>query len=224
VSTGRRINATRLLLGAVAVLSAVTLGLAAFMFRGVLFPRDQSATLPVAARLQGGTPTSGVSGFTSLEQPHPMPELQFVDGEGHALTLAEFRGRVVLLNIWATWCVPCRKEMPTLDRLQAKLGSRDFQVVALSIDRAGIPPVSQFYKELGLTALGTYVDQSGKAAGSLGTVGIPTTLLVDRDGQEVARKVGPAEWDSPEVIALIRRQLRTGSADAAAGQSGADVK
>ena len=153
-----------------------------------------------------------------------MPELQFVDGEGHALTLAEFRGRVVLLNIWATWCVPCRKEMPTLDRLQAKLGSRDFQVVALSIDRAGIPPVGQFYKELGLTALGTYVDKSGKAAGSLGTVGIPTTLLVDRDGQEVARKVGPAEWDSPEVIALIRRQLRTGSANAAAGQSGADVK
>jgi thiol-disulfide isomerase/thioredoxin len=203
---------------------AIALGLAAFMFRGVLFPRDQSATLPVAARLQGGTATSGESGFTSLEQPRPMPELQFVDGEGHALTLAEFRGRVVLLNIWATWCVPCRKEMPTLDRLQAKLGSRDFQVVALSIDRAGVPPVGQFYKELGLTALGIYVDQSGKAAGSLGTIGIPTTLLVDRDGQEVARKVGPAEWDSPEVIALIRRQLRTGSADAAAGQSGADVK
>jgi thiol-disulfide isomerase/thioredoxin len=224
VSTGRRTNATRLLLGAVAILMAAALGLAAFMFRGVLFPRDQSATLPVAARLQGGPATSGESGFTSLEQPRPMPELQFVDGEGHALTLAEFRGRVVLLNIWATWCVPCRKEMPTLDRLQAKLGSRDFQVVALSIDRAGIPPVGQFYKELGLTALGTYVDQSGKAAGSLGTIGIPTTLLVDRDGQEVARKVGPAEWDSPEVIALIRRQLRTGSADAAAGQSGADVK
>lgn len=153
-----------------------------------------------------------------------MPELQFIDGDGRGLSLADFRGRVVLLNVWATWCVPCRQEMPTLDRLQAKLGSPNFQVVALSIDRAGVSVVKQFYQELGLTALVTYVDQSGKAAGSLGTVGIPTTLLVDRDGQEVARKVGPAEWDSPEVIALIRRQLRTGSADAAAGQSGADVK
>lgn len=149
-----------------------------------------------------------------------MPELQFIDGDGRGLSLADFRGRVVLLNVWATWCVPCRQEMPTLDRLQAKLGSPNFQVVALSIDRAGVSVVKQFYQELGLTALGTYVDQSGKAAGSLATVGIPTTLLVDRDGQEIGRKVGPAEWDSPEVVALIHRHLEPRTP----GGTGADAK
>ena len=159
--------------------------------------------------------------FSFFDQPRPVPELHFVDGEEHAMSLADFRGRAILLNIWATWCVPCRKEMPTLDRLQAELGGPDFQVVTLSIDHGGVPVVKQFYKELGLKALGIYVDQSGQAATALRTVGVPTTLLIDREGREVGRKLGPAEWDSPQVIAVIRERLRLPPrADRTDGSSG----
>ena len=142
-----------------------------------------------------------------VDPPAAVPALRFVDGDGRAMTLADFHGRVVLLNVWATWCVPCRKEMPTLDRLQAKLGGPGFQVVALSIDRQGAAVVKSFYRELGLAKLGIAIDQSGKATQLLHAVGVPVTLLIDRDGREVARKMGPAEWDSPEMTAIIRRYL-----------------
>ncbi|RDL48020.1 Thiol:disulfide interchange protein TlpA [Ensifer sp. M14] len=141
------------------------------------------------------------------ETPQPVPELSFVDDEGRELSLVDFRGRAILLNVWATWCVPCRKEMPALDRLQAKLGSPDFEVVAVSIDRGGLAPVKAFYGELGLKALGIYVDASGRTAARLGTVGIPTTLLINPAGLEAGRLVGPAEWDGPALINIIQRQL-----------------
>jgi len=111
-----------------------------------------------------------------------LPDVGFVDGDGRAASLADFRGRVVLLNLWATWCVPCRREMPALERLQAKLGGAEFIVLPLSIDRGGVPPVKRFYEELGLAALGVFVDQSGAATGKLATTGVPTTLLIDREG------------------------------------------
>lgn len=137
----------------------------------------------------------------------PLPDLEFLDGEGRELTLDSFKGQTLLLNIWATWCVPCRKEMPALDRLQAKLGGPDFRVVAVSIDRGGLPVVKDFYEELGLQALEIYVDPSGSSANKVGAVGIPTTLLVSRNGREVARAVGPAEWDSSEVVQFMRDYL-----------------
>ncbi|MGH6894973.1 MAG: TlpA family protein disulfide reductase [Geminicoccaceae bacterium] len=142
--------------------------------------------------------------FSALETPRELPELRFVDGDGREMTLEAFEGRTILLNIWATWCVPCREEMPALDRLQAKLGGPDFVVVPLSIDREGLPAVKAFYEELGLEALGIYVDQSGKASRQLGAVGIPTTLLVDSEGREVGRTLGPAEWDSDEIVEFLR--------------------
>lgn len=137
----------------------------------------------------------------------PVPDLEFLDGEGRELTLDTFKGQILLVNIWATWCVPCRKEMPALDRLQAKLGGPEFRVVALSIDRGGLPVVKDFYEELGLQALGIYVDPSGNAMSTVGAVGIPITLLVDRDGREIARAVGPAEWDSGEVVQFMQEYL-----------------
>lgn len=97
--------------------------------------------------------------------------------------------------------------MPTLDRLQAALGGADFQVVALSIDRQGLPAVRKFYTEIGIRHLDMHVDGSGKAARDLGAVGLPTTLLIDRAGGEIGRLVGPAEWDAPEMIAFIRRRI-----------------
>jgi thiol-disulfide isomerase/thioredoxin len=145
--------------------------------------------------------------FDLLDPPRPLPELRFVDGEGRPLTLADFRGKVILLNIWATWCIPCLREMPTLDRLQAKLGGPRFEVVVLSIDIGGIPVVEKFYRALKLDSLGIYVDKTLRAQRDLGIVGIPTTLLIDRQGREIGRLAGPAEWDSKEAIKAIRRYL-----------------
>jgi thiol-disulfide isomerase/thioredoxin len=152
--------------------------------------------------------------FIIHETPLAVPELSFVDGEGHEMSLADFGGRTILLNIWATWCVPCREEMPALDRLQAKLGNSGFEVVPLSIDRNGLPAVNAFYQELGLEALGIYVDASGKAVGNLGAVGIPTTLLINPEGLEAGRLVGPAEWDGPEIIEILQQQFEMTADDA----------
>lgn len=170
-------------------------------------PDSAGASAPITASAAGGA--EGERAFSLHEQPEPVPALQFVDGAGHAMTLADFSGKTVLLNLWATWCVPCREEMPALDRLQAKLGSPEFEVIPLSIDRGGLATVETFYQELGLTALAVYVDDSGKAAQQLRAVGIPTTLLINREGQEVGRLVGPAEWDAPAAVAVIRNLLRT---------------
>lgn len=190
----------------------------AFGFLGILVPafvfywgieigRDFLAppadpTPPNASR--GETPSLD---FAFFDQPRPLPELRFVGGDDRALTLADFRGRPVLLNVWATWCVPCRKEMPSLDRLQAKLGPSQLLVLPLSIDLQGLPIVRKFYDELGLASLGTYLDQSGAAAAKVNAVGVPTTLLIDREGREIGRKIGPAEWDSAETIALLHEHF-----------------
>ncbi|WP_309228650.1 TlpA disulfide reductase family protein [Roseomonas sp. KE2513] len=164
----------------------------------------QSSRQPAAAA--SATPADRLA-LVPLAPPRPVPELRFVRGDGRTLALEDFRGRAVLLNIWATWCVPCRTEMPALDRLQAALGGSGFEVVALSIDRGGLPAVEAFYREVGPRSLGVYVDQTGDASRALGTAGIPTTLLIDREGREVARKIGPAEWDGPEMVGAIRRHL-----------------
>lgn len=193
------------------IISAAGLGLAALLAGGVYHHfatgsarvGTSAATVP---SLAVETATSG-GAFSIHEEPKRIPELRFVNGEGQEMSLEDFQGKTVLLNIWATWCVPCRKEMPALDRLQANLGGPDFEVVPLSIDRAGLPAVEAFYQELDLESLGIYVDQSASAAYELGAVGLPTTLLVNPEGQELGRLVGPAEWDSPEMVALLRQQL-----------------
>lgn len=145
--------------------------------------------------------------FSFLDHPAESPEIHFVDGDGRPLTLGDFRGRPILLNIWATWCVPCRKEMPSLDRLQAKFDPSQFLVLTLSIDRQGVPAVRNFYQELGLRSLGIYVDQPGTVLHLLRAPGVPTTVFVDRDGRQIGRKIGPAEWDGPEAVALLRDHL-----------------
>jgi len=140
--------------------------------------------------------------------PRPLPPLKFSDGNGHPLTLDSFKGRAVALNLWATWCVPCRKEMPSLDRLQARLGGRSFVVLPLSIDRQGMDVVGPFYRALGLSAVGIYLDPTSAATATLGIEGVPTTLLIGVDGREVGRVAGATEWDSPAMIATIRRTSR----------------
>ncbi|MBA8836465.1 TlpA family protein disulfide reductase [Rhizobium leguminosarum] len=145
--------------------------------------------------------------FVLRDAPEPVPALQFTDDAGRPQTLDMFRGKVVLLNVWATWCLPCRKEMPTLDRLQATLGGPDFEVVALSIDRGGLEAVKRFYAEVGVQHLAVHVDATSQAGFALASFGLPTTLLVDRQGQELGRLVGPAEWDAPDMTAFLRSVL-----------------
>lgn len=145
--------------------------------------------------------------FAVLDTPAVAPEISFADSTGQPKTLADYSGKMVLLNIWATWCVPCRKEMPTLDRLQAKLGGPDFEVVALSVDRGGPGLVKKFFAETGVTHLALNIDTSAKAMFALGTVGLPTTLLIDREGREVGRLIGPAEWDAPDMVDFIRGRI-----------------
>ena len=134
----------------------------------------------------------------------PLPDIQFGDGDGHAGKLADYRGKVVLMNVWATWCIPCRQEMPTLDRLQAELGGPDFQVVALSIDRGGADVVRKFYQETSVQRLKILLDRGHSAFEALAVIGLPTTVLIDREGREIGRLVGPAEWDTPDMIAFLK--------------------
>ena len=189
----------KLVIGAAAALVVITLiAGGAYWAMKSAYEAQASEPAPLAT-----APPKGFA-FSPLETPRELPELRFVNREGREMTLEEFEGKTILLNLWATWCVPCRKEMPALDRLQAKLGGPDFEVVPLSIDREGLPVVKAFYEELGLKALGIYVDQSGKASRHLGAVGVPTTLLVDREGRELGRSVGPAEWDSDEIVEFLR--------------------
>lgn len=138
------------------------------------------------------------------DAPREMLSPPFVDGAGRDLTLEDFRGKVVLLNIWATWCVPCREEMPTLDALQAHLGGDDFHVLPLSIDRAGLKVVRRFYNEIGIQHLDMYLANSTRAMWAFGALGLPTTILIGRGGKELGRLVGPAEWDSPEIISQMQ--------------------
>jgi thiol-disulfide isomerase/thioredoxin len=208
----RPIRSRRLLIAASATATAVLL-LALGLEYGSQIPnvgktvRESSST----EGSDGAIPTSPLA-LSVFEQPRPVPEIRFQDNQGHDLTLANFRGRAVLLNLWATWCAPCRKEMPTFDHLQARFGGKDFLVIALSIDRNGIDALRDFCRDVGVEKLAIYLDRSGKGTYDLAIPGVPTTLLLDREGREVARKLGEAKWDSPELVSLVRKTIHAQSA------------
>lgn len=148
-----------------------------------------------------------MAAFVFKKEPEPLPELAFLDGAGAERSLKDWEGRVVLLNLWATWCAPCRKEMPALDRLQQALGSDRFEVVALSVDRGGVEKSQQFLDQIKVEALRLYVDPSARATSQLKAVGLPATLLIDAQGREIGRLTGPAEWDSEDAKRLIQAAL-----------------
>ncbi len=154
--------------------------------------------------MRSSQPTVGGAPFARTQAPKPVPELRFEDAAGKPHTLADFRGKLVLLNVWATWCAPCREEMPALDRLQAQLGGPGFEVVALSVDQQGPQIARRFLGEIGVRALALYIDPSASAAFKLDTPGLPVSLLLDRNGREIGRHLGPAKWDSPQVLERLR--------------------
>jgi thiol-disulfide isomerase/thioredoxin len=144
-------------------------------------------------------------------RPEALPPLAFAAPDGKQLTLADFKGRTVLLNLWATWCAPCKKEMPALDKLQQELGGPDFEVVAVNIDTRNVERANDFLDEIGVKTLKRYADHSAKIFQELKkagkATGMPTTLLIDREGREIANLAGPAEWASADAFAFIRAVL-----------------
>lgn len=149
-----------------------------------------------------------LAAFVRKAVPEPVAEFPFLDADGKARTIRDWRGKVVLLNLWATWCWPCREEMPSLERLQKALGSDRFEVVAVSVDRTGLAGAKEFLGAMQVEALKVYADPTARAASQLKAIGMPSTLLIDAEGREIGRLIGPAEWDSADAKALIEAALR----------------
>jgi thiol-disulfide isomerase/thioredoxin len=190
----------------------VTLGRPDNIDRRPLEAEKSAARQDVGKRLPlgpGSNPlsTGEMAAFVFKATPEVLPEIKFQDASGNERSLAQWRGKVVLLNLWATWCVPCRKEMPALDRLQKELGSDRFEVVAVSVDKTGIGGAKKFLDELKVERLAAYADSNVRLTAALKAVGIPTTLLIDAEGREIGRLTGPAAWDSEDAKRLIRAAL-----------------
>jgi len=169
-------------------------------------PQPAAQTTISAAQGHDSASAAAETGLEKLvvhDSPRPVADFQFIDSEGETRSLADWRGKTVLVNIWATWCAPCKEEMPALSNLQAKLGGDDFAVVPISVDRAGLDKPRKFLEDIGADNLPLLLEQSGRLNQTLDVMGLPATLIIDAQGREVARMIGPAEWDAPEAIARL---------------------
>jgi thiol-disulfide isomerase/thioredoxin len=160
----------------------------------------------------GGAPSAPegpfARNFTFSDPPVPAPSAEFRTLDGAVTSLADFRGQVVLVNFWATWCAPCIKEMPALERLHQALAGEGLAVLAVSQDRNGAAVVNPFLARIGLQHLPVYLDAKGVLGRAFAVKGLPTTVLIDRDGLVQAELVGPAEWDSAAALAFVRHYLQ----------------
>lgn len=200
-----------------AVLVGAVIGFAAVSNLDRLWPRTASGDpicAPAVALSKKLEPLARgeVAGLTMAKTPLRLPDLTFKDADGQEKKLSDWRGRTVLVNLWATWCVPCRKEMPALDSLETKLGGSDFQVVAINIDTRDAQKPKAFLKEGNLNRLDYFTDTSAKVFQDLKGVGralgMPTSVLVDGKGCEIATIAGPAEWDSEDAVKLIKAAMK----------------
>ncbi|MFN3260780.1 MAG: TlpA disulfide reductase family protein [Pikeienuella sp.] len=189
------------------------------LFAAMLYGAAALGATPAAAELDAAeiaalkaSRTGDMEKLIIHDAPRPRLETAFETGSGEARTLADWEGKVVLLNFWATWCPPCRKEMPSLDRLQAEMGGEGFEVVALSMDRASTERIEAFYAEVPqaesapwrVSNLAVYREPTMRIGAEGGILGLPVTLVLDRRGREVARLQGEAEWDSERAKAMLK--------------------
>jgi len=137
------------------------------------------------------------------DAPQAVPEVSFSDVDGAELTLADFAGQFVVLNFWATWCAPCREEMPSLNALQQQLGGEGFAVVTIASGRNPIPAITRFFEDEGITDLPVYLDPRQTMSRQMGVLGLPITVLLSPEGQEIGRLRGDADWASDEAVALL---------------------
>ena len=190
----------------IVALSALVGFAAVYVIRG---RSDNAPSTGVTAPTANDSPASSepasgaMAAFVKKAAPAPVPDIKFQDTSGKDVTLSSFKGKTVLLNLWATWCQPCREEMPALDRLQQQLGSDKFEVVVLSLDRQGLDASGKFLDEVKAHAVRLYTDVTTKQGLALKLVGMPTTILINKDGLEVGRLAGPAKWDSEDAKKLI---------------------
>ncbi|WP_138512251.1 TlpA family protein disulfide reductase [Maricaulis alexandrii] len=147
--------------------------------------------------------------FTSLDEPPAQPDVVYADASGNEVRLSDYRGQVILVNFWATWCGPCVEEMPALNRLQAEMGGDEFQVVTISLDRSLDDAVS-FFERYDLAELPIIHDTHLASFTRIQTPGLPTSILYDRQGREIGRLTAPAEWDSDDAMRLIQAAINRG--------------
>jgi thiol-disulfide isomerase/thioredoxin len=204
-AAGRRLSLART--GALAAIAIFAVAAGIFSGLAVFGPQRDGGGSP-SLELERSAPSNGLSRFVRLAEPQDIPDLTFNDAEGKPRRLSEWRGKAVLLNLWATWCAPCKTEMPSLDRLQAKLGGDKFTVLALNTDRTGPKEPAAFYAKQGITHLGLYNDETAQANVTMRAEGLPLTVILNAEGREIARLLGPADWDSPEAAAKIEGLLR----------------
>jgi len=204
----------RLTLFAAALAVAAVVGIAGVYGIGGLTRNGDPACRPATDLAKRVAPLihGEIAALKAADAPLRLPDLKFRDGEGREMSLAGWRGRTVLVNLWATWCIPCREEMPALDALQAKLGSDDFQVVAINIDTRNTDKPRQWLKDNGIHTLGYYADHSAAVFQDLKAIGrafgMPTTVLVDPQGCEIASLAGPAEWAGGDALAFLQAVLK----------------
>ncbi|WP_336487658.1 thiol:disulfide interchange protein TlpA [Methylobacterium nigriterrae] len=176
-----------------------------------LGPGEPCAGSLAAARRIAPLARGEVAAMQVLDRPRPAPALRFKDAQGAEATLADLKGGTLLVNLWATWCAPCKAEMPALDRLQAELGGPDFGVVAINVDTRNLDRPPAWMRENGIARLAYYADPGGRVLPAVqrdtGSTGLPTTLLIDAQGCEVGVMKGPAEWASEDGKRLIRALL-----------------
>lgn len=152
--------------------------------------------------------SNGLAGGTvAPAEQKPAPDVQITALNGTPLKLSDLRGKVVMLNFWATWCPPCREEIPSMMKLNSAMAGKPFQMVAVSIDEGGKPAIEDFFRKTGFT-LPTYVDPTGMAGKSYGITGVPETFIIDRNGVLVKKVIGPMAWDAPEVTAYLAELLK----------------
>jgi thiol-disulfide isomerase/thioredoxin len=142
-------------------------------------------------------------------EPVAVSDAVFTDRDGAEFTLADWQGKVVLLNFWATWCAPCRQEKPALDALQRELGGEDFEVIAIATGRNGLEDIERFNTDVGVTALETHLDPQSTLARAMTVPGLPVTVVVNREGAEIARLMGGADWTAPSARAIVERLIAT---------------
>lgn len=160
-----------------------------------------------AGGLNKSLSTGALAAFVFKKDRPEVVSGDFKDADGKTIDMSNWKGRVALVNLWATWCGPCRAEMPHLAKLQALYGSEQFEVVALSVDLKGAEASAAFLKEIKADNLALYVDQTTRAMKKLGAIGLPATILVDRNGREIGRLIGPADWAGEDAKRLIEAAI-----------------
>lgn len=176
----------------------------ALLYTALVFGANTAAAAgPVSGPDWQAAREGGLDKLVVADSPAPVSAVEFTDPDGGVHTLADWQGRVVLLNFWATWCAPCREEMPALDELQAELGGDDFEVVTIATGRNSVDRIDAFFSEVGVEHLPVLLDPRQQVARDMGVLGLPVTVLIDREGNEVARYLGDADWASEAAKTLV---------------------